>query len=82
MGEGKTRISRALRANGRVVAVVAAAAVLGVAGLLEAAAGAALAVVLLMVPMRRRRPAGEHQLGGARGRAVVRVRPSSPSTAA
>jgi len=58
-----TRISRALRANGRVVAVVAAAAVLGVAGLLEAAAGAVLAVLLLIVPARRRRPVADAELG-------------------
>ena len=58
-----TRISRALRANGRVVAVMAAAAVLGVAGLLEAAAGAVLAVLLLIVPARRRRPIADVELG-------------------
>jgi len=57
-----TRIGRALRANGRLVAVVAAAVVLGVAGLLEAAAGAALAVVLLMAPVRRCRAAADVEL--------------------
>ena len=57
-----TRIGRALRANGRVVAVVTAAGVLGVAGLLEAAAGAVLAAVLLSVPVRRRRAVADVEL--------------------
>jgi hypothetical protein len=54
-----TRIGRALRADVRVVAVTAAAVLLGVAGLLEAAAGTLLAVVLLSVPVRRRRPVAD-----------------------
>lgn len=57
-----TRIGRALRANGRAVAVVAAAVALGVAGLLEAAAGAVLAVLLLSAPMRRRRAVADAEL--------------------
>jgi hypothetical protein len=57
-----TKIGRALRANGRVVAVMAAAVVLGVAGLLEAAAGAVLAVVLLAAPVRRRRAPADVEL--------------------
>jgi hypothetical protein len=59
-----TSIGRALRANGRAVAVIAAAGGLALAGLLEAAAGAVAAVVVLSVRVRRRRrPAAGVELG-------------------
>ena len=57
-----TTIGRALRANGRVLAAAAVAAVLALAGLLEAAAGALLAVALVSAPLRRRRPAADVEL--------------------